>query len=491
LTFLMPHPQLCLTVTAPTMAELCRQRDTARDVDLVELRLDTVSDPDVAAALRDRAKPVIVTCRAAWEGGEFKGSETERKAILRQAIDAGAEYVDIEFRAGFTDLLALNGGRGIIVSSHDFDAMPADLVERARDMRRTGAEVIKLAARTATLSDCVTLLAASRDEEAASGKSVWIGMGPAGLPTRALAWKFGNAWTYAGRLRGVGQISADTLLREYRYRWVDELTSVYGLTGSPIAHSVSPAMHNTAIAAAEIDAVYLPLPAEDADDFLRFAQAFDVQGASVTIPFKVSLRERIDDVDAIGRQVGAINTIRRQDGRWAGRNTDVPGFLQPLKDRHTRLRGARVSILGSGGSARGVAVALVNEGATVTVHGRDAARAARVAAAAGCRAGDFPPPAGSWDLLVNCTPVGMHPEVDATPIDQALLSGGLVYDLIYNPGTTRLLREAHEAGCEVIGGLDMLVAQAALQFEWWTGVRPSRTLLRAAALDRLAEFEEQ
>jgi 3-dehydroquinate dehydratase / shikimate dehydrogenase len=379
----------------------------------------------------------------------------------------------------------------VIVSSHDFDAMPGDLVERAREMRRTGAEVIKLAVKTTTLSDCVTLLDASRDEEAASGKSVWIGMGPAGLPTRALAWKFGNAWTYAGRIRGVGQVSADTLLREYRYRWVDELTSVYGLTGSPIAHSVSPAMHNTAIAAAELDAVYLPLPAEDADDFLRFARAFDVKGASVTIPFKVALRERVDEVDAVSQQVGAINTIRREADRWTGRNTDVPGFLQPLTDRQVPLRGTRVSILGSGGSARGVAVALVREGATVTVHGRDVARAALVAAAAACQAGEYPPPAGAWDLLVNCTPVGMHPDVDATPIDPALLTGRLVYDLIYNPGTTRLLRDARAAGCEVIGGLDMLVAQAALQFEWWTGVRPSRTLLRAAALDRLAEFEER
>jgi shikimate 5-dehydrogenase len=127
----------------------------------------------------------------------------------------------------------------------------------------------------------------------------------------------------------------------------------------------------------------------------------------------------------------------------------------------------------------------------VTVHGRDASRAARVGTAAACQTGEYPPPAGSWDLLVNCTPVGMHPEVDATPIDRALLTGNLVYDLIYNPGETRLLREARQAGCAVIGGLDMLVAQAALQFEWWTGVRPSRTLLRAAALDRLAEFEEQ
>lgn len=485
-----PRPQLCLTVTAPTMAELCRQRDAARDVDLVELRLDTVRDPDVGAALRDRAKPVIVTCRAAWEGGSFTGSEEERKALLQQAILAGAEYVDIEFRAGFSDLLGLNGGRGLIVSSHDFDAVPADLVERARAMRQTGAEVIKLAAKASCLADNITILDASRDEEASAGKAVWIGMGPAGLPTRALGWKFGNAWTYAGRVRDVGQVTVDTLLREYRHRWVDELTAVYALTGSPIAHSVSPAMHNTAIAAAELDAVYLPLPAADADDFLRFADAFGLQGASVTLPFKVALRERVDEVDSLARQVGAINTLRRIDGRWHGRNTDVPGFLQPLHDRGVVLRGLRAAILGSGGSARAVAIALAGQGATVTIHARDAERVAQITSVTPAAAGTFPPAAGSWDLLVNCTPVGMHPQVEATPLPRELLTGRLVYDLIYNPEATRLLREAAEAGCDVIGGLDMLVAQAVEQFDWWTGIRPSRTLLRAAAIDRLAEFEE-
>jgi shikimate dehydrogenase len=263
---------------------------------------------------------------------------------------------------------------------------------------------------------------------------------------------------------------------------------VYGLVGCPVGHSVSPAMHNAAFAAAGLDAVYLPLPAADADDFVAFARAFALKGASVTIPYKVSLFDRVQDADETARTVGALNTIRMDGDRWRGRNTDVGGFLQPLRDRHVRLDGRRAAILGAGGSARAVAVALASQGAHVTVHARDAAKAEAVAALVSGSVGPFPPPAGSWDLLVNCTPLGMEPRVDQSPMPPSGLERGLVYDLIYNPATTRLLRDAATAGCDTIGGLDMLVGQAQEQFEWWTGTRPPAGVMRAAASRRLSEF---
>jgi shikimate 5-dehydrogenase len=131
---------------------------------------------------------------------------------------------------------------------------------------------------------------------------------------------------------------------------------------------------------------------------------------------------------------------------------------------------------------------LARAGASVTIHGRDALRADTVASLAAASVGPWPPPAGSWDLLVNCTPLGMHPNVDTTPIPAPLLGGRIVYDLVYNPATTRLLREAAAAGCETIGGLDMLVAQAEEQFEMWTGARAPSGVMYAAAEARLKEF---
>ena len=145
------------------------------------------------------------------------------------------------------------------------------------------------------------------------------------------------------------------------------------------------------------------------------------------------------------------------------------------------LAGARVAVLGAGGSARAVVAALAGSEARVSVHARSRARAEEVAMTASVAVGPLPPEPGSWDLLVNCTPVGMFPNVDATPVEAAALTGGYVYDLIYNPPTTRLLREAATAGCQTIGGLEMLVAQAERQFEIWTGQRPPAGLFGEAA----------
>ncbi len=480
--------RICVTVTAETTAELRRKRDEVSNADLVELRLDTVKDPNVGGALAGRKHPVILTCRPEWEGGQFKGSEDDRKQILRDGLARGAEYVDIEWKANFTDLLSSSAGRRVVISSHSFDGVPKDLNEQAQAMRATGAEVVKIAVKTSRLSDCLPLL--DLGAQVARQGTVLIGMGECGLATRVLARKFGSLWTYAGDQRQVGQLTPSDLLDTYRFRSLTENTDIYGLVGSPISHSVSPAMHNAAFAATRQDAVYLPFPAADAEDFVTFGRAFGIRGASVTIPFKVSLFEQVDEVYAVARRIGAINTIRAIEKRWVGGNTDAAGFLGPLRDR-VELNGARVAVMGSGGSARAVAVALSSSNSQVTIYGRNASKAQDVAMTASAAWGTMPPPAGSWDVLVNCTPVGMYPKVDETPIDASLLTGRHVYDLIYNPTSTRLMRDAAKKGCQTIGGLEMLVAQAHEQFEWWTGTRPPSGVMREAALKRLAEFMRQ
>jgi 3-dehydroquinate dehydratase / shikimate dehydrogenase len=483
----MSKPSVCVTVTAPTTAELRQRRDSVTDADLIELRLDSVSDPNAAGALAGRRTPVIVTCRPVWEGGQFSGSEQERRQILSDALALGAEYVDIEWRADFQDLVSHAGGRRIVLSMHDFSGVPDDLTQRARAMRSTGAEVIKVAVKANRLSDCIPLMELG-STAGKSGGIVLVAMGPRGLASRILAQRFNSSWTYAGALADVGQLTPTTLIEQYRFRTLSDATAVYGLVGSPVTHSVSPAMHNAAFRAARLDAVYLPLDAADVDDFAAFAQAIGLVGASVTIPFKVPFYQRAEEADAVARRIGALNTIRVVNGRWLGGNTDASGFLQPLQERRIPLQGLRVAILGAGGSARAVAIALASSGVDVTVHARKRPQAEEVAMIVSGAAGSWPPEPGSWDLLVNCTPIGMHPNVDETPIARELLTGRLVYDLIYNPTETRLLREAESAGLQTIGGLDMLVAQAHAQFQWWTNIRPPSSVMRTAALKRLSEF---
>jgi 3-dehydroquinate dehydratase/shikimate dehydrogenase len=365
-----------------------------------------------------------------------------------------------------------------VLSTHLFGPAPDDLAERAAAMRSTGAEIVKLAIEACGLSDTLALIALSRDlcngarpaaPEPKAGH-VLIAMGEPGVPSRVLAAQLGNRWTYAGEGVAPGQLPFSRLVGELRFRSINDDTAVYGVVGNPVSHSRSPMMHNAGFAALGINASYLPLHARDAEDFVRFARALPLAGASITAPFKVDLMDHVDEIDDLARRVGAINTIVVRGGRWIGANTDVHGFLAPLSGR-IRLRGVRASVVGAGGAARGVAIALTDEGATVTICARrpDAARA--IADLVGGHVGMFPPRAGSWDVLVNATPVGTGSDTES-PIPGAALDGEIVFDLVYVPAETKLLAEARAAGCLTIGGLEMLVAQAEKQFELWTGHKP-------------------
>jgi 3-dehydroquinate dehydratase/shikimate dehydrogenase len=423
---------------------------------------------------------VIVTCRASWEGGRFTGSEEERQRILTEALDAGAEYVDVEAAADFApQLIARRRGKGMVVSHHDFTPPPHGIEDRYRQLRAMGAEVSKLAVASDTLAGWLPLLGLDDDPEL---PHVVLAMGSAGLPSRVLAARLRSRWTYAGAAVAPGQITADRLLDEFQFRRAHADTRVYGVVGKPIGHSRSPVMHNAGFAALDLNAVYVPFEAANAEDLVQCARALDVGGISITAPFKVSLMPFVDDVDPVAREVGAINTLVVRDGRWLGYNTDVEGFLAPLRERMT-LRGARATVLGAGGAARGVAVALAGGGAAVTISARRGAPARDVAELVGGAVGEFPPPPGSWDLLVNATSAGTARQ-DVSPMAGAVLDGQLVYDLVYEPADTRLLLDARAAGCATIGGLDMLIAQAERQFELWTGQRPPAGVFRDAALAR-------
>ena len=476
----MNEPLLCVTATGPTMEDLRRNRDAASSADLVELRLDLVDRPDVAGALEGRRTPVIVTCRAHWEGGRFSGSEEERRRILDSAIAQGAEYVDVEAAASFAeDVIASRGGRGVIVSSHVFGDPPADLVDRYNALRATGAEVAKLAIQVSTLKETLPLfdLAAKN-----TTGHVLIAMGNQGLPTRVLAARLRNRWTYVGEGIAPGQLPASRFIRDFRFRRIAADAALYAVVGNPVIHSRSPVMHNAGFAALGLKAVYLPLEARDVGDFVAFAREMRLGGASITAPFKIGLMPHVDVIDPLARQVGAINTITVRNGRWLGANTDVEGFLAPLV-RRISLEGARVSVIGAGGAARAVAVALASRRATVTICARKTDEARAIADLVGASAGDFPPRPSSWDVLVNATPVGSE-KTPGSPMGNVPLDGAIVFDLVYAPADTELLRSARAAGCQTIGGIEMLIAQAERQFELWTGQRPPAGLFEAVATGR-------
>jgi 3-dehydroquinate dehydratase/shikimate dehydrogenase len=478
---------VCATVTGRDMAELRARRDAVRGADLVELRLDAVDAPDVTGALEGRALPVVLTCRHRGEGGWFAGPEEQRRALLLEACDRGAEYVDLEWACGFDDFVRGRRGRNIVLSFHDFNGCPDDLEARVEAMAALDPEVLKIAVTVRRLTECARLAAVAARHP--GRRLVLVGMGEAGTVTRVLPGRFGSCWTYAGDGVAPGQIELDRLLTEFRFGRIGPRASLYGVAGRPLAHSLSPAMHNAAFDELGVDAAYVPLAAADIDDLVEGAAALDIAGVSVTAPFKVNVMARLVSVDEEARLAGAVNTlVRRADG-WHGGNTDMDGFLAGCAG--LRLVGRRVAVLGTGGAARAVALAARRAGASVTCYGRDRARGTALAETLGVGAAVRPVPPGSWDVLVNATPVGTHPAIDQTAFPESCYDGEVAYDLVYNPPRTRFLRDAAAGGCRTIGGLDMLVEQARRQVELWTGLRPGAEPMRQAAQRALARRAER
>lgn len=465
--------------------------------DLVELRLDALDRVDVSAALAGRKKPVIATCRAAWEGGRFRGSEDERVRILAQALAEGAEFIDIEWRAdAAAPLITADVRDRIVLSMHDFEGTPGDLADRVREMRRLSTGVVKAAVRTNRLADLLPLLAIGRDGARDPRRTVLIGMGPSGVVSRVLPARFGSCWTYGGPAVAPGQVTVPRLADEFRVRDTRADTPIFAVVGHPIGHSVSPAMHNAAFRALGLEGVYVPCDASDFEDFETLAAALSIAGASVTAPYKEAAwaAQRGSAQGGSARPGGddardALNTLRRtSSGSWEGLNTDIDGFLAPLAE--TPIDGSPVAVLGAGGAARAVVTGLLRRGARVSLHARRDSAARTLAADLGVEAGPWPPAPG-WDVLVNTTPVGTFPAIDESPLPASSLTGSLVYDLVYNPRPTRLLREAAARGARTIDGLAMLVEQARRQFAWWTGVTPPAAVMWDAADARLRDMASE
>ncbi|MEN6371508.1 MAG: shikimate dehydrogenase [Armatimonadota bacterium] len=280
--------------------------------------------------------------------------------------------------------------------------------------------------------------------------------------------------------------------------FVSGKTKVLGVFGHPVGHSLSPVMHNAVIESLGLNYVYVPFDVtpENLTQALCGVCALGVSGVNVTIPHKEAVIELLDEVAGDAREVGSVNTIVNIDGRLTGMSTDGAGFLRSLEESGFSPEGKTAVVLGAGGSGRAVTFALAKAGAEVTVFSRSLTKAERLAEdirslGRECGAGDISRlqtlcSGLEADLLVNCTPVGMYPDIGKTPVPaEALRRGMVVYDLVYNPVKTALLEAAEAAGAQTVNGLDMLVYQGALSFKIWTGIEPLIHTMKAALMKRL------
>jgi 3-dehydroquinate dehydratase/shikimate dehydrogenase len=488
----MPTCQLCVSLMPETIEQArAGLAGAAKRADLGEIRLDALRDFDPSAeadsALRslieDRPCPVIITYRPKREGGRYDGPEEARLEVLRLAARLGADYIDVEFDA--VGALGEVPGRRI-VSRHDLKDTPDDLQKMHEEMAATGADVVKVAVTANHILDTVPVL---RVLKSAKQPTIALAMGERGMLTRVLAPKYGAALTYApleGQSEaGPGQVPLDVMLDLYRVDRIGPKTRVYGVIGDPVAHSMSPAIHNAAFAETGLDAVYLSLWVEgDAVAFVRAMAEFGFDGYSVTIPHKQGVMEALDEIEPVARRIGAVNTVeRRPDGTHFGTNTDWSAGIAAIEAVVGKawLDGKRGLIVGAGGVGRAMAFALKQAGARLTLADLDGPRAESLAAEVGAETCPLGEIAGrSADILLNCTPVGMHPKTDASPVPPEMLHEDLVvYDAVYNPSETQLLREAREAGCRTVAGIDHFVRQAVEQFELWAGrAAPVETMRR-------------
>ena len=482
--------KICVSLTDDTTEGVIeRMQALAPLAGMFEIRADLVLDLDLLAILRARTRPLLLTCRTVSEGGQWPDDDAKRRMTLLEGVKRGYDYVDIEHRVGPLDVMIEKSGHGLVVSYHDFEGMPGDLDGLYAAMCEQGADIVKIAGTPRSIADVGRLMAfGKRVNEAGGPPVVPIAMGPQGVASRILAGRVGAPFTFASVAAGVesapGQVPAAIMANLYRAASVTPATRAFAVVGSDVTRSLSPVLHNQAFAARGIDAVYVPVPAERLDAFLEALPALGLSGFSVTRPYKVDIVPHLHEVEDRAAVCRSVNTVVVQpDGTLRGSTTDGLGVVAPLR-KHIDLKGRSVVILGAGGAARAAALSLANKGAAVTILARDPAQASAAARAVGCRHGALAD-AGRhpWDVLINATPVGSGAQAGETPLEAGLhRPGTIVLDMVYDPLETRLLREAKAAGCTIVGGIEMLVAQAVAQFETWTGVEAPAEVMRKAAL---------
>jgi len=502
---------------------------TERGADLVEWRIDAVPTVEAVRELLDRSPlPGIVTCRPGWEGGRYTGTDAHRLELFRAACEAPRPpvYVDVELRAfagdaGFRQAVTgmtrgeapradAAGRPGLILSSHDFEGRPVDLLARFTAMvDEPACAVAKLAWTARSLRDNLEAFELLSQR---AKPTIALCMGEAGLASRVLAKKFGALLTFATAdaetATAPGQPTVDELKRLYRWDAQGPGTRVYGVVGWPVGHSMSPPLHNAGFDAAGVDAVYLPMPVAPAWEPLKAtllawldAQGLHFRGASVTIPHKAHLLRLVrgegGEIEPLAERIGAANTLVVRDssagGALTASNTDYAAALDSvcaaMGVKRDGLAGKRVAVAGAGGAARAVVAGFAEAGAAVTVYNRTVEKAEALAAEFGGEAAGIDALADAeCEVLINCTSLGMHPRVEGSPLpdDAAVLEPGVVvFDTVYNPIRTRLLQQAEAAGAKTVPGTEMFVRQGAAQFERWTGKPAPLDVFRAVVRERL------
>ncbi len=493
------YPRVCIALGFDNTAALlkCASEEADAGATFFEFRLDYLSKPaDSVAAIEDFLEEypgcsVLATCRRKQNKGLFRGSVDSQIKLLEAATGAGATSVDLEIESAENAperAAKLRTAATLIISYHNFTSTPA-METVLRRMEKVPADAYKIVTTARKPSDNLRLLSLAKSHPRVP--MIVLSMGEAGFPTRVIAPIFNGLYSYASPAAAEGtapgQISGRRLRSQYHIDKLSKKTKIYGVVADPVGHSLSPQVHNRAFQSRRVDAVYVPFQTASnrLKDFFDTAAELPVAGFSVTIPHKQKVMRYLDLVDPLARRIGAVNTVWRKGGKWRGTNTDIAGVTAPL-ERLIRLPKSSILLVGNGGAARAAAFALTGKGAEVSITGRNGDRVKKLAGACGGEALRESDLAGRhFDALIHATPLGMHPHTDECYF-QDEIPADVVFDMVYNPLETALIRRARSEKKQVIEGLQMFIEQAVRQFEIWTGLSAPAEAMERAAREALA-----
>lgn len=481
-------PLICVSIARTRHKMMIAEHRALADrgAKLVELRVDFLQRaPDLKRLLSDRPTPVIFTCRRPQDQGRWAGSEEQRQMLLRSAIVAGVEYVDLE--EDIAKKIPRYGKTKRIISRHIFDDTPYGIEEIHAELVKLDPDIIKLVTMANSPGDCVRMLDLVQH---ARVPTVGFCMGEFGQMSRILCGKYGSPFTYATfnkeRELAPGQFAFQEMRDIYHFEDINRDTEAFAVLGDPIGHSLSPLLHNAALKKVDYNGVYLPIRVtqDQFDETLDELEELRFRGFSVTIPHKEAALRKCPMAEEIVQAIGAANTLYRDaNGFWRSENTDYAAAMEALSlalKPDDTLAGKRVLMLGAGGAARAIGLGIVRAGGALVIASRTQDRAKKLAEQLMCRFTSWENRGSETvDMLVNCTPVGMHPDVDKTPFPQHWFREEMgVFDTIYNPEQTLMLKEAKERNCRTVSGIEMFIRQAAAQFTLFTGKTVSLDELR-------------
>jgi 3-dehydroquinate dehydratase / shikimate dehydrogenase len=486
--------------------------------DILELRTDCIRNltydtlEKLITTSHSLSIPVIITCRDVKEGGMYEHSQLVRLEILCEAARLGAEYIDCEYAnylntkvREMIDRATSNSKKGcrLILSAHSFSEPFYDATAIYQKIYEANYRAIAKLAYTAThINDCFEGFDVLKNRQ---GDLIVACMGEAGQIMRLSAGKTGNYLTFAAidsdSSTAPGQPTVSQLKELYRFDSVNADTELYGIIANPVAHSASPAVYNGSFDLSHRNGLYLPLLVEggkaDFDEFMDnilSRRQLGFRGFSITIPHKTHAFDYVakhGKIEEKAKPIGAINTISiSHAGEISGYNTDYAGLLNPMISRLGQLKGKRAAIIGAGGVSKAAAAVLTASGADVTIFNRTVERAKALADTFGCK---FAPgdelnriADEDFDVVINCTSVGMSPDVNASPLSEGCITKRMtVFDTVYNPPKTMLLKYAVNKGAKVINGLEMFVEQAVEQYKLLTGDKADKLLIEKVLREKL------